>query len=623
MRAQSLGKLNQAQQQAVTLEAPIISIIAGPGTGKTTTLLHRLIYLVEQRAIDPTTVATLTFTKKAAGELNERLASLVSWSHKPFIGTFHGFAHQMLQQAGRETSLISEPQRLRLIKEINTQRDLTDRELSLYISRYKTSIFENENLGQREKISEVDRYIQKLTKSYQESLQEIGKLDFDDLLLEWYRQLLNQTSTSFSTFLVDEFQDTSPLQYALLRRLLKMNSTDSSLCVIGDPRQSIYAFRGASDKVFDVLKNDYPQVIAVSLTDNYRSAPIIIDTASRLFPQASPLYAVQKQVGSVTLLKTPTEWTEAAWVLQQIGQLMGGLDLTSASDVVTVTDGSQARFSDFAIIFRSHRLAHTLEKMFEDTGIPYQVVGGTSLYEKKEVQFLLLTLRYLFLVEQTTKTKEKSQQVQDTFELLSALAINKPEKIRSLPKLFEKVSTVPVSKLIIEIIQSCNLEKIFAENPRALKNIITFQSQLVRFDESVSSVGDCLAYFENLSQQDYYDPTADRVTLLTMHAAKGLEFDYVFVCGFEDGLIPHQRSFDDGLALAEERRLLYVALTRARRQLYLTVTQQRFGKPTAISRFWSEIIHAGIVEQSDPAIAKLERKKIQQQKKKQQLGLFG
>jgi len=470
--------LNDQQLQAVLHNQGSLSIIAGPGTGKTKTLVSKIEYLLHEQHVNPKDIIALTFTNRAAQEMRNRVKqSLGEQQALPFIGTFHSLAHRLLSKNTQEIEIISEEDQRAIVKDLRKKhkRPESTRELVLAISQNKSRLVNAES------------NILPLLNGYNKVLQQLGRLDFDDLLLN----AVQEVSQKYAYILVDEFQDTNEVQYALLKQLAAANA---HICVIGDPLQSIYAFRGATPHSFEVFKKDFTSEEIV-LTYNYRSGLDIIKTSHALFPSTLRLEAVQPYVGTVQLIKTRNEYSEAEYIVREMGRLMGGMDLNQAAEQRFATD-EQARFADFAVIYRTHEIGRILEQQFAESGIPYQRVGSDETSQQK------------------------------------------------------------------------------------------------------------------------YDPVANKVTFLTMHAAKGLEFKYVFIGGFEDGLIPYTLKNVD---INEEKRLLYVAMTRAKQGLYLLETTWRDKQKTVPSWFSRDV---ALPYTEDHALLKYRQKQEKLRVQRQQLKLF-
>jgi len=468
-----LNDFNEAQQNAVTSNSPSIAIVAGPGTGKTKTLVGRLSYLLIEKHIAPEKILAITFTRKAAAEIKDRLTMPLG-QKTPFVGTFHSLALHILSD---DAIKIADQKTLATFANKKTLRE---------VSMLKNNLEESE-----------------LVKTYNQKLFAVGMVDYDDLLLLLFKKLNHKDEIpNMEHVLVDEFQDTNPLQYKILKRLNAKN-----YFVIGDPKQSVYSFRGTNEKIFEEFTRDHPNTRQITLTKNYRSAPEIIKTYQTLFPQTS-LLPTKTIKGEALLLDLQNEFSEATWIVNYIRNYVGGLQMQDAQE-------SQGTFSDIAILYRTHRFKRVLEQKLQQSGIPFQVVGGGSFYEDPEIQAFISQI------------------------------INKKTKFKSLLS-------------AIDILLSASLKK------EELK------SNVSRFGNGTKSVSRFLEYTSELQNHEYFDPHANCVTLSTMHASKGLEFEFVFVCGCEEGIIPSKRN-----DLDEERRLFYVAMSRAKKGLYLTFARRR------------------------------------------------
>jgi superfamily I DNA/RNA helicase len=555
----SLDGLNDEQRRAVTTAVHYISIVAGPGTGKTKTLTARIAYLL-QHGTRPEEIVALTFTNKAAREIRERLAALIGAPPgKVRITTFHGLCYELLQHRnGEDLQIIPEPDRLAVVRQIKKDaslKDMTARELLARISWVKSL-----PLGQT-----PDPVVASLLHKYNEALQRINMVDFDDLLQQAHQQLQESDEQNIQHLLVDEFQDTSQLQYDILQQLKPAN-----LFVIGDPLQSIYGFRGASGEVFERFKRDFPQAEHITLTTNYRSAPAVVHVANAIFAKAPQLQPNRDDAGIAQAVEVLNEYSEAEWIIGRIEQAIGGTDFLRSHQ----TAQHQARhctFRDFAVLYRTHRMAATLQRSIAESGLPYQVVGEGSPYEQPFIKTIIEHMRM------------------------------RPNK-RALPP----------SKLAHHIIETFQLG---ANQPARVRDLNQFMSSLVRFDER--GLDAYLQHLDQIAEQDFYDPQANAVTLLTIHAAKGLEFDHVFLLGCEDGLLPHHR-LGAQTDLEEEKRLFYVAATRARTNLDVLHARKRAGQPARPSPFITDLAPAILPRILDPNLAdQLKRAKKRHQKRSQ------
>jgi len=608
--SQLFQSLNQEQLQAVKYNDGPLIITAGPGTGKTKTLTNKIVYLLKEKKVNPAQILALTFTKKAAFEIEERLLAALNFKKRhdkfPLVATFHSLAFQLLEN-DKKLNLISEKDRHQIIKEIlkaeKLSRNLAKldaKELSLLISRWK-------NLSLNSEQELLNEQIKNLIDQYQQALKEKDLVDYDDLLVKLLTALKNRQFKKYQYVLVDEYQDTNEIQYQIVKLLADQKQ---NITVIGDPRQAIYSFRGAQAQAFEQFKQDFKNCQQINLQLNYRNSPNILKGSQQLFEKTINLKANRKSNGEFKLLKTFNEYTEADWIINCLSQKLGGIDFHQASDFSS--DDQQARFSDFAIVYRIHSLGRVLEKKFQESGIPYQIVGGKSLYEQKEVKFITNLLKYL-----NNDSKELLQ------ELIDSKVVDNKSLIFELNDIKENAQPIV---LIEEIIKKFNLEEKYQDKVKQLRNIYEFKTIVQSFDEKeVSnelSLEKFVDHLENLEKHDFYDQSADRVTLMSMHAAKGLEFDYVFVCAFEDGFIPFEKKFKSVVDLEEEKRLLYVAMTRAKKGLYLVNANYRFKKEQQISSFKNLIPSAQLEEINDEVLERMRKRKEKEVEKKRQMTLF-
>ena len=539
-----LGQLNSEQLRAVKEIEGHLLIIAGPGTGKTRVLTTKILHLIDS-GIKPDQILALTFTKKAAAEMKERVRVSVKGTPRPFIGTFHAFAHSLLPDENLE--LIDQKKQLEVIRQLKQQFQLKGVRIQeiLRLVSLKKQVDEHE----------FPDWMEMVFSAYTQTLIGQNLLDFDDLLIKAIK-ILKKTNQKYKYILVDEFQDTNQLQYQLLELLVHPGT---KITAVGDPLQSIYGFRGSSIKIFNRFSQDLsPQKIV--LKNNYRNPQQIINTSRSLFSNAPQLKSLQNFLGKISLVETLNEYTESDYILSLIEAKVGGTDLlSSAQREHQEALDKKARFSDFAVMFKTHHFARALEKKFFDSGIPFQKIGAESPLAQPEAQLVI-------------------------------------EKLKNSEDQGQKVS------------------QIVGENKELL-------SLLMQFDEQQDGLKKALAYIEYLENHDYYDERADKVTLLTMHAAKGLEFKYVYLCGFEDGVIPLTKK-DKQVDVAEEKRLFYVALTRAKQEVFLFYARERNRHKTKVSRFLDELDQSYLTKITDPKIEKIIKKRKRIQEKKRQPSLF-
>lgn len=590
---QFLSELNAEQRRAVEADDGPLLIIAGPGTGKTKTLTARIVYLIETKRVEPSEILALTFTNKAAEEMRKRIATQLGKGAKlPHIATFHALCYELLSDGQSEPlTFISEHERLLIIKELRraaSLKNMTTRELALELSRLK-------NQPPAHKIE--DAALAKLLASYNNTLKERGLYDFDDLLRHAHEHLsADQANPRYNSILVDEFQDTNALQYELLQ-LLRRND---NVCVIGDPLQSIYGFRGANSDVFERFQADFPTSRTVTLTINYRSSPRIVAAANAVFPEAVSLRPHRTEAGQARVVEVLNEYSEAAWIVNEIEGAFGGTDFLR-SHIIGQTAARYCTFSDFAILYRTHHAGKIVQRTLAESGIPFQVVGEGSPYDQPELWAIIQVLCYLAAPNDTRRK---------TIASLSALRSFSVAQQDTLLHQLALHTAEPLSKLAHAIAATFGLEP---------KHMNAFTSTLIRFEQrGLQAYAD---YIDSLTGSNFYDPTADAVTVMTVHAAKGLEFSRVFLVAAEEGILPHQRQgkITDS---EEEKRLFYVALTRARNAIDILYTQKRGHTVAHMSPFVSAIPENLLPKIIDPAMATQKRQNQKRSLKRRQGTLF-
>lgn len=582
-----LDDLNPQQQAAVTTTDGPILILAGAGSGKTRVLTYRVAYLIKEKKISPHEILMVTFTNKAAHEMKLRMKKLLHTdSNIPFAGTFHALCAKLLRIDGKEIGIspqfvIYDPQDQKdLIKTILTDLNLSIKQYNPNailgtISSAKNELLTPEQYAQyaRGPFQEV---VSTVYRRYQEQLQKNQALDFDDLLMSTIdlltrsKAMLAKYSTRFRYVLVDEYQDTNQAQYTLTKLL---SSHWGNVAVVGDASQSIYAWRGANFRNIVNFKTEFPNVKIFNLDQNYRSTQSILDAAFAVISKNTShpilkLWTANPPGEKITIHEAYNEQHEALFVLEEMRKL-------------------KLHFSDVAILYRTNAQSRALEEVLLHEGIPYTLVGGQRFYERKEIKDVLAYLRLLINPADTVSEKrienigkKRAQQ----FYLYRDRTASSLEKTPTLELLDETLATTDYLSLYNDEEEE---DRARLENIKELRSVASQFPNLSQFLENVA-----LMEHEDSPDTSFKDET-DRVTLMTMHGAKGLEFPAVFMVGMEEGLFPHSRTLFDREELEEERRLCYVGITRAKKHLYLTFTRQRlyFGSRTQniLSRFISEI----------------------------------
>jgi len=562
-------------------------VIAGPGTGKTKTLTARLVQLLQTGRAQPDSVIALTFTNKAAAEMRDRVAAALGGDIQlPRINTFHALAQQFLARENQETlPIIDDATRAQIVRSLKRKhavKQWTANELGLMISRAKNQL-----------APPHDPTIATLVNAYNAELAVRDVQDFDDVLLALYTALRTEKVAQNlrpSHLLVDEFQDTNELQYAIVKLL----APHGNVAVIGDPLQSIYGFRGASAAVFDQFARDHPAAKRVTLTINYRSAAPVVQLANAVFPNAPQLQAARPDVGTVRLVETLNEYGEADWIVRNIERQIGGSDMLRGSDHHAAAGNHT--FRDFAVLYRTHSIAKTVRKSLENSGIPYQVAGEDSPYMQPEVVTILQALAF---IAGTTERPEIEGFTRTQLQtLLAPLCVRMPSSLTTCVTQIVATLAMPVSETLRQ-----------------------FMNSFVRYDDW--PITDYLNHIAELAEQAYYDPAAEAVTLLSIHAAKGLEFPVIYVIGVEEGLLPHYHNArPTPQHIAEEKRLFYVATTRARDELYLLHARSRRREPAQPTSFVRDLPPHILKRTTDDNLAAQQQASHRRAQKRAQGSLF-
>ena len=558
-----LQGLNPQQQKAVCHWKTPLLVVAGPGTGKTLTLTRRIAHLICHGIARPEQVLAITFTNKAAEEMQERLALLLGRDTRVTVQTFHSLGYEILREQrrlsgeSREMRILDETQVEDLLKEVCTGSagNMPRRErmgLLEEISRVK------QNLQAPEAFETSDPGFASTYRRYDEALERAGGVDLDDLivlpvrLLENNPEVLSHYRERFRFLSVDEYQDINHAQYRLVQLL---SPQGENLCVIGDPDQAIYGFRGADSRYFLRFKNDYPGAEIVCLEQNFRSSETILQASARLLSQnpshlGNPLWSGISGDNFLLVAEYPTDKAEAESIVHTIEKLMGGTSHFSIDSgrVDGAQDPEARSFSDFAVFYRLHFQGELLEQAFERSGIPFCRIGGEAFAKHGRIRQVLRVLG----------------------DDLEKMRPPHSEKDRSTPSSGAGGDGTRLGEAVKEIIGSLG----FDPEEEALRT-------LAREAEAwKGGIAGFLARMALKSDLDAFDPRAEKVNLMTLHASKGLEFPVVFIAGCEADLLPYRPEGRPSSPVEEERRLFYVGLTRAREKIFLTRARRRtfFGR---------------------------------------------
>ncbi|MGB2861080.1 MAG: UvrD-helicase domain-containing protein, partial [Candidatus Saccharimonas aalborgensis] len=623
--------LNDAQKTAVTTTSGPLLLLAGAGSGKTKTLTHRIAYLLAHESIWPNQILAVTFTNKAAKEMRERLAKLldqqITRSFMPWMGTFHAVCVRILRQHGSEIGIASnfviydDDDRQGLIKqamkELSLSADMVKpRAVSAAISSAK-----NEMVGPEE-YADVAQFpfqksVAKLYARYEQRRKEAGAVDFDDLLLETVRlfrdspKTRNHYQAQFRHILIDEYQDTNAAQYAIMKALI---GPEKNICVVGDDWQSIYSWRGADFKNILGFERDFPGAAVIKLEQNYRSTGAILEAAHNVI--SKNIERTEKKLWTTAGAGAPV-------------QVQGVYDETEEAGVVATRIAAQTAigarsFGDFAVLYRTNAQSYALERALVQQRIPYQLVGGVRFYDRKEIKDIVAYLRLLYQpndrmsfsrivnvptrgIGATSLEKFLVWQSQSGMDILSALVNAEQtatltsrarQALSGLGELLRRVQVkselgVGPSELIEELLSATGYRDMLLDGSPQAEEREANLGVLISDAKSYASLDDFLEEVALMSSADV-GSTESVVTLMTLHAAKGLEFPVVFIVGMEEGLFPSMRALEEGpRQLEEERRLCYVGMTRAREELYLLYAGSRlqFGQRsyTTPSRFLEDM----------------------------------
>jgi len=634
-----ISSLNPPQREAVlTTEGPVL-MLAGAGTGKTAALTARLAWLIRNRLAWPSEILCVTFTNKAAREMRDRVGRLMGEAVEgmPFLGTFHSIAARMLRRHAELVGLqsnytiIDTDDQLRLLKQLIQASDLDEkrwpaRQLAGLIDRWKNKGLNPGDLDAVENELYANGKGQQFYWLYQERLKALNACDFGDLLLHMlnifrtHRDVLEQYQRRFKYILVDEYQDTNQVQYLWLRLLAQGRN---NICVVGDDDQSIYSWRGA--EVANILKfeKDFPGAKIIRLEQNYRSTPQILAAASGLISENS------QRLGK-------TLWTDrhAGDRLRVIGVWDAPEEARRVGEEIERLEHEGAPLDQVAILVRAQYQTREFEDRFITIGLNYRIIGGFRFYERAEIRDALAYLRVIaqpaddLAFERIyntpkrglgTKTLEKlhvharrrgmplaaaALEIADTDELPARARNTLLALMRDFARWRDMEAQLSPAELVRQVLdESGYTEMLQAERTAEAAGRLENLAELARAMEEYETLGDFLEHVSLIMDNDAADD-GEKVTIMTMHAAKGLEFDHVFLPGWEEGVFPSQRSLDEGglASLEEERRLAYVAITRARRRCTILHAANRriYGQWTSSipSRFIGELPEDHVEEET-------------------------
>ncbi|WP_041450079.1 DNA helicase PcrA [Amphibacillus xylanus] len=631
-----LKGLNNRQQEAVRHTDGPLLVMAGAGSGKTRVLTHRIAYLLDEKDVSPRNILAITFTNKAAREMKDRVTNLIGpEADQMWVSTFHSMCVRILRRdadkigINRNFTIFDTADQLTVIKNVLKERNIDPK-------KYQPRSFLAGISSAKNKLQTPDQYqkvagdyfhkmVADVYQDYQTTLLRNHSMDFDDLIMQTALlfkrapEVLEYYQRRFQYIHVDEYQDTNYAQYDLVKKLAEKYQ---NLCVVGDSDQSIYRWRGADIKNILSFEKDYPNATVVFLEQNYRSTESILNAANAVIKnnpdhKEKKLWTDQAGGSKLKYYKAQTERYESLYVAEQIEKYI---------------HEQRFNYRDIAILYRTNAQSRVIEETFVKANIPYQMVGGTKFYDRKEIKDILAYLRlisnpdddvsFVRIVNEPKRgigatTIEKLQNYATANEISLFTAIKEIDFVglgaratKSLAEFGEMVSNwiqqqefLTATDMVEQVLKKSGYEEML-ENERTieaktrLENINEFKSVTKHFeknsdDQTLLAFLTDLALISDIDSMDD-DPFADnKVTMMTLHAAKGLEFPVVFLVGMEEGIFPHSRSAMDDEEMAEERRLAYVGITRAEKELHLThaVTRTLYGetKWNNMSRFIREI----------------------------------
>ncbi len=614
--------LNDKQKEAVLADDGPVLILAGAGSGKTSVLTTKIAYLIEEKGANPKNILAITFTNKAAREMKQRIIKMVgSKAYDMQISTFHSFGLRIIKEnyekLGYEKNftIIDSDDSLTLIKKIMKELNIDTTRCNPKFIKNNISSCKNEMMSpSRYKslaVDDVSEITYKVYEKYQEALKRNNSLDFDDLLtmpvmlFNKYKDVLDSYQELFKYVFIDEYQDTNEAQYILSKMI---SAKYKNICVVGDEAQSIYSWRGANYKNILNFEKDYKDAKVILLEQNYRSTKMILNAANSVIKnninkKDKNLWTLNEEGEKIKYIKANDEKDEASYVTKEIKELKNkGVNL-----------------DDIAVLYRTNAQSRTIEEGFLNSNIPYRIVGAFAFYSRKEIKDLLAYLKLIYNTKDDisllriinypkrgigSKTVDNlsMESVLNGTSIFDTIKSGKElEFKKQIEEMIDLSNNLSLTETIDMVLNKSGIKKELEsehtlEADIRLENLNEFKSISKTFEEEsgIASLEEFLNEVSLVSDvNEQKNDNTSKVTLMTIHAVKGLEFDYVFVIGMEENIFPHVNSSFEEEGLEEERRLCYVAITRAKKKLYLLNALRRtlFGKTSVNmpSRFISEI----------------------------------
>ena len=630
--------LNKEQYKgAITIDGPVL-ILAGAGSGKTRVLTYRMAHMIEDLRVQPYKILAITFTNKAAKEMQERVKAIIGdRADDMWISTFHSTCVKILRREiekigyKKNFTIYDTSDQKVLLKEcikalqVN-DKEITEQEIMGKIGRAKDNMQSPDSYYRENEHNYREKKIAEVYKMYQKRLKENNALDFDDLIMKTVELFKKDPETlefyqrKFQYIMVEEYQDTNGVQYEFVRLLAEKHR---NICVVGDDDQCIYQWRGADIKNILGFEKDYPDAKVIKLEQNYRSKGNILDAANVVIVnnanrKSKALRTEQEAGGKIKIYRAYSDGDEGAFVANQIKK---------------ISDDDGRRYDEFAILYRTNAQSRIFEESLRRAAIPYKIIGGTKFYDRKEIKDMLAYLKALVNPEDSVSLKRiinvpkrgigdaTIQKIMDFANDYEIGLYDALSQVRTIPTLtarncggIEKFmemmdnlmvlsETIPVSTLIETILKETGYMKELEsskeiEDKSRIENLKELVSDAVDFertseDKSLSAYLEKVSLVQDTDKLEDIDNDGGTVVLMTVHSAKGLEFPVVFMVGMENGIFPGPSSFDSESEMEESRRLCYVGITRAKENLYMTSAEVRrvFGRTVAYpqSDFISEI----------------------------------
>jgi len=633
-----LKGLNEKQKEAVMVQNGPLLIVAGPGSGKTRVLTHRIAYLIKEHKINPANILGVTFTNKAAQEMRSRLGALLGEKNTarktifssggPTLGTFHALGNMILRREakflGRKPDFViyDEEDSISLIKKTMEALEINPKQFNPNNVKYAISAAKNELIGEEQYQAEAhglwQETVAKIYANYQKALEKNNAFDFDDLigklteLFKKNKEVLEKYQQKFIYIMVDEYQDTNFAQYTLVKMLADKNK---NLCVVGDTDQGIYSWRGADIRNILAFERDWPEAKIIFLEENYRSTQRILDAAQGLISKnvlrhEKKLFSSKEGGAPLFVYEAMDSVAEANFIIKTIQEQAG------------------SAWKEVAILYRTNAQSRAIEEAFVKSALPYRIIGGVRFYARAEIKDILAFLKFIQnpndLVSLARIINVPSRGIGEKAEktIFSALA----ESGLDLMALLEKKNLAELGlsakaaeglKNFAEIIKETknseepSFEKVIKKFLRRIKYLSHFNADAPDYEDKIDNIKEFIGVAKKYSPMPFpealvnflvetslFEDAGDRksenaVSLMTLHAAKGLEFKHVFIAGLEEGILPHSRSLGDAQQLEEERRLLYVGITRAKEKVFMLYSRTRslgeYIQSNAPSRFLREI----------------------------------